>query len=298
MSNSNEEKMSNTGKKGRYDMGKTTICLIKILILIVPILHGCTHTQYATHSTKQIQTSTQKSSDQKQELQGNLPPLIPDSLSSLRLRDQKKDSQESFPQRESDGFARLHHMERYLNTLIEEGGTEAQITSCRRMLDELQAELYGEERNETSNFEQSSDDNETTEPINDDVLIKGTIAYAKDLVVPPYDVQISYDKDKKSVYIKFKTPLPYKLKDDFSDIHDRWRNNQWVVLQEFKKAHIPVANVTVETNLHDMSGIMKVTHSAEHIDKYEKLADDNMWLRTATIYIREIGSDKWERIDE
>lgn len=140
-------------------MGKTMRYLIKILVLIVPILHGCTNSQYTTHSTKQIQTSTQKSSDQKQELQGSLSPLIPASPSStikpsehlLYIPNLSSLPDRPFSQRESDGFARLHHMENYLNALIEEGGTEAQIMSCRRMLDELKAELSGDESKETSN---------------------------------------------------------------------------------------------------------------------------------------------------
>lgn len=183
------------------------------------------------------------------------------------------------------------------NNVFEEGGTEAQKKSCRRMLDESQAELYGEERNETSNVEQSSNDNEATEPINDDILIKGTIAYTKDLVVPPYDVKITYDKKTRSVYVKFRSPVPYKLKYDFSDIWDRWRFNQWIVLQEFKKAEIPVSEVTIETNHHDGSGLLKVTNLAEHIDKYAKLPDENLWLRTATVYQKDKDSNEWYKIE-
>lgn len=137
----------------------------------------------------------------------------------------------------------------------------------------------------------------TTEPVDDDILINGTISYIKDLIVPPYDVKITFDKKTRYVYVKFRTPVPYKLKSDFSDFWDRWRFNQWIVLQEFKKAKIPVNEVAIETNHYDGSGLLKVTHLAEHIDKYAKLPDENLWLRTATVYQKDTDSNEWYKIE-
>ncbi len=102
----------------------------------------------------------------------------------------------------------------------------------------------------------------------------------------------------KLVYIKFRTPSLYRLRADFDDIWDRWRNNQWVVLHEFRKAKISVDVITVEINHHDMSGLVRVTHNAEHIDKYATLADDNLWLRKATVYQNNIqGTGEWVKVD-
>jgi len=128
----------------------------------------------------------------------------------------------------------------------------------------------------------------------DEVLLKGTIEVAESLVFPPNDVKITYNKSTKEVYVKFKTLSSYKV--NFSDFYLRWRDNQWIVLQEFKKAKIPVSTVTVETNHYDMSGHMKFIHSAEHIDKYAKRSSDEMWLRTGEIYQKSKGSDKWEKV--
>ncbi len=283
-------------------MGKTTRYLIKILVLIVPILHGCTNIQYATPPpikkcpacNKLYSEGTKFCSEDGTKLADTFPliasPQIP--TSTQKSNDQKQEIQDSFSKKEPDGVTRFHHMENYLNTLINAGGTEAQIMSCRRMLDELKNELSSHESKETSYVDMLN-----TEPVDDDILIHGTISYVTDLIVPPYDVKITYDKKTRSVYVKFRTPVPYKYKYDYSDVWDRWRFNQWIVLQEFKKAKIPVSEVTVETNHDDGSGIMKITHSAEHIEKYAKLADENLWLRTGTFYQKEIGSDKWERID-
>lgn len=128
----------------------------------------------------------------------------------------------------------------------------------------------------------------------DPVLLKGTIEAAKALVFSPNpnEVKLTYDKNTKGVYVKFKTSSIYKV--NFSDFYLRWRDNQWVVLQEFKKAKIPVSKITVETNHHDMSGYMKFVHLAEHVDKYAKRPSDELWLRTGTAYQREKETDKWE----
>ena len=129
----------------------------------------------------------------------------------------------------------------------------------------------------------------------DEILLKGTIEAAESLVFPPNDVKVTYNVDTKEVYVKFKTPSSYKI--NYSDFYLRWRDNQWVVLQEFKRAEISVKKVTVETNHHDMSGHMKFIHSAEHIDKYAKKPSDEMWLRTGEIYQRSKGSEKWEKVE-
>jgi len=129
----------------------------------------------------------------------------------------------------------------------------------------------------------------------DEVLLKGTIETAESRVSPPYNVRISYNKDSKAVYVKFKTPSSYKI--NFADFYRRWRDNQWIVLQEFKKAEIPVNKVTIETNHHDMSGQMKFVHLAEHVDKYAKKPSDELWIRTGTAYQKAKGSDKWEKVD-
>jgi len=129
----------------------------------------------------------------------------------------------------------------------------------------------------------------------DEVLLKGTIEAAESLVFPPNDVRIIYNKNTKEVYVKFKTPSSYKV--NYSDFYLRWRDNQRIVLQEFKKAKIPVSKVIVETNYHDMSGQLRITHLAEHIDKYSKKANDELWLRTGEMYQKAKGSDKWEKVE-
>ena len=129
----------------------------------------------------------------------------------------------------------------------------------------------------------------------DEALLKGTIEAAKSLVFPPHDVKVSYNKDTKAVYVKFRTPSSYKV--NFADFYLRWRDNQWVVLQEFKKAEIPVNKVTVETNYQDMSGQLKFIHSAEHVDKYAKNPSDELWIRTGNAYQKAKGSDKWEKVE-
>ena len=129
----------------------------------------------------------------------------------------------------------------------------------------------------------------------DEILLKGTIEVAESLVFPSNDVKITFNKNTKEVYVKFKTPSSYKV--NYSDFYLRWRNNQWIALQEFKKAKIPVSTVIVETNHHDMSGHMKFTHSAEHVDKYAKRPSDEMWLRTGEIYQKSKDSDKWEKVE-
>lgn len=68
----------------------------------------------------------------------------------------------------------------------------------------------------------------------DEVLLKGTIEIAESLVFPSDNLKITYNKSTKEVNIKFKTPSSYKV--NFSDFYLRWRDNQWVALQEFKKA--------------------------------------------------------------
>ncbi len=127
------------------------------------------------------------------------------------------------------------------------------------------------------------------------ILLNGTIEAAKSLVFPNYDVQITYDKNTSVVYVKFRTPASYKV--NYSNFYERWSDNQWVVLQEFKRAEIPVSKVTVETNHNDMSGLLKMTTSAKHIDKYAKRASDDLWLRTSVSYQKAKGSKVWKKLD-
>jgi len=128
----------------------------------------------------------------------------------------------------------------------------------------------------------------------DETLLKGIIESAKSLVFPNKDVEVTYNTTTKEIYIKFKTPSWYKV--NYSDFYLRWRDNQWVVLQEFKKANIPVNKVTVETNYVDMSGQLKFIHLAKHVDKYAKLPNDDLWLKTGEVYQKGKNSDKWEKI--
>lgn len=126
------------------------------------------------------------------------------------------------------------------------------------------------------------------------VLLKGTIEACESLIFPSADAKVNYDNETKEVYVVFTTPASYKI--NYGDFYLRWRDNQWVVLQEFKKAKIKVNQITVETNHHDMSGQVKVTHLPADVDKYAKLPSDDMWLRTGTMYQKSKGSDKWEKV--
>lgn len=126
----------------------------------------------------------------------------------------------------------------------------------------------------------------------DEILVKGTINTAKSLIFPPNEVK--YDRKSKTVHVSFTTPKSYK--ENLADYYLRWRDNQWVVLQEFKKSGILVARVVVQTNYTDGSGILRFVHSAAHVDKYAKLANDDLWLKTATMHQRTKGSTKWEEV--
>jgi hypothetical protein len=129
----------------------------------------------------------------------------------------------------------------------------------------------------------------------DDILVAGTIKAAKGLVYPNQDVKITYSKKVRSVHVRFTTPKSYKVK--YADFYLRWRDNQWVVLQEFKKAGISVVRVTVDTNFHDGSAVLRAVHSATHVDRYAKRPNDDMWLRTGTLYSRSKDSTKWVKLD-
>ena len=125
-------------------------------------------------------------------------------------------------------------------------------------------------------------------------LIGETIKSAEALVLLSSDAKVSYKASTKHVKIAFTTPSDYKR--DFSDFFHRWRHNQWVVLQEFKRSKIPVRTVTIETNYVDSGTIMRHTHSAAHVDKYAKLPSDDLWLKAAKSYQRNTGSEKWKKL--
>ncbi len=129
----------------------------------------------------------------------------------------------------------------------------------------------------------------------DETLLAGTIKAAQDLVYPNQAVKITYNQKARSVHIRFTTLRSYKV--NYADFYLRWRDNQWVVLQEFKKAKIPVNRVTVQTNYRDGSAVLRVTHAAAHVDKYAKLPSDDLWLRTGTSYSRKKVSTKWEKVE-
>lgn len=129
----------------------------------------------------------------------------------------------------------------------------------------------------------------------DEVLLKGTIEAAESLVSPPYYVRISFNKATKEIYVKFKTPSSHKI--NYGDFWGRWRDNQWAVLQEFKKSKIPVSKITIETNYRDMSAQVKFIHLASHVDKYAKLSTDDLWLKTASVYQKSKKSNIWEKIE-
>ena len=129
----------------------------------------------------------------------------------------------------------------------------------------------------------------------DKVLLNRSIEASESLVFPQNDVEVVYDEETKEVYVKFTTPASYKV--NYADFYSRWRDNQWVVLQEFQKAEIPVEKVTVETNYPDMSGVLKISNSAEHIDEYAKSSNDDLWLRTATCYQKSKDSNEWKKLD-
>jgi len=129
----------------------------------------------------------------------------------------------------------------------------------------------------------------------DQVLLDGTIERVKSLVGPGYDVHVSYNKKKRLVYVKFRAPTPKKI--NYARIWETWRDNQWVALQMFKKANIPVDYVTVETNYPDGSAIVRVTHLAKHIDKYGKRFNDDLWHRTGKFYQKTKGDTEWHKID-
>ena len=128
----------------------------------------------------------------------------------------------------------------------------------------------------------------------DQVLLQGTIEAAESLVVPAEDVKVSYDAKTKTIHISFTTPPTYPV--NYANYYLRWRDNQWVVLQTFKKANIPVDRVTVVTNYVDGSGLMRVTHLATHVDKYAKQPNDDLWLRTGISYQKLKESSNWEKV--
>ena len=128
----------------------------------------------------------------------------------------------------------------------------------------------------------------------DKVLLDSSIEAAELLVYPNNDAEVFYDEKTKEVYVKFTTPASYRV--NYADFYSRWRDNQWAVLQEFKKAQILVAKVTVETNYPDMSAVLRIANSAEHIDDYAKSGYDDAWLRTASCYQKKAGSNEWKKL--
>ena len=129
----------------------------------------------------------------------------------------------------------------------------------------------------------------------DDVLLAGTIRAAQELVFPPQDVKISYDKKTRSLYVKFTTPKTYKR--DYTHFYERWRDNQLTVLEEFKRSAIPVKYVVVTTNFLDGSGFLRFRHLAVHVEKYASLLNNELWLKTGTLHLRSKGSRTWKKME-
>ncbi|MCD4652761.1 toll/interleukin-1 receptor domain-containing protein [bacterium] len=129
----------------------------------------------------------------------------------------------------------------------------------------------------------------------DEVLLQGTINSSKSLVFPNNNAAISYDQESQEIYVSFTTPRSYKV--NSANFYLRWRDNQWVVLQEFNKSSIKVSKITVETNHHDGSGLLKISHAALHVDKFAKLANDDRWLKTATSFQKTSDSNDWKKLD-
>lgn len=126
----------------------------------------------------------------------------------------------------------------------------------------------------------------------DSILLKGTIEASAALVYPHSEVSINYDAINHAIHVKFFTPKTYKV--NFGDYYQRWRHNQWTVYQEFRKAlEIPVKSVTVETNFEDGSAILKITHLAEHVEKYANSTSDELWVRTGEFLMKKSGSNEW-----
>lgn len=136
---------------------------------------------------------------------------------------------------------------------------------------------------------------QASESSEDDVLLSGTIEAAEGLIFPSNDASVSYDEEAQVITVRFKTPDSYKV--DYSNFWQRWRDNQWVTLQEFKKASLPVRQVVVITDYVDGSADVKAATSAQHVDQYAKNASDELWLRTTTMHQRSSGTDEWEKIE-
>lgn len=129
----------------------------------------------------------------------------------------------------------------------------------------------------------------------DNVLLNGTISAAKSLVFPGNDVNVNYDENKRLIHVKFVLPISKNI--NYANMWLPWRDNQWVVLQEFKKADIMVNYVAVETNYLDGSGLVRITHQSKHVDKYAKLPNNDLWLRTGEFYQKGKNETKWSKID-
>lgn len=128
----------------------------------------------------------------------------------------------------------------------------------------------------------------------DATLLEKTIMSATSIMSPSNDASISYDTEAKHVYISFTTPLNYRVSS--ADAFSRWRHNQWVVLQEFKLSKIPVARITIESNLLEGKGSRRYTHTAENSDTYGDLKSNRFWLKTAIVEEKKADADTWEKI--
>ncbi|MFH1251116.1 MAG: hypothetical protein V1715_08460 [bacterium] len=124
-----------------------------------------------------------------------------------------------------------------------------------------------------------------------DIAIKS----AKGLVFPNNNVSISYDAKSQEVYIKFTTPSNYKI--NYALYYLRWMDNQWVVLQEFKKENAPVKNIAVETNYKDNSGFLIVTHSARDVDQYAKPNTYERWMNRGQFLSKGKNDTEWKKLD-
>jgi len=121
------------------------------------------------------------------------------------------------------------------------------------------------------------------------------IRSAKGLVFPNNDVSITYNDSTQNIFIKFTTPASYKI--NYALFYLRWMDNQWVVLQEFKKENVPVKNLTVETNFKDNSGFLRITHSAEDVDQYAKINMYERWINRGQFLLKGKNDARWKKVD-
>ena len=125
-------------------------------------------------------------------------------------------------------------------------------------------------------------------------ILRGTISSATSLIFPGLNALVEYDKVTRTVYVKFTQSKYSKI--DYSDFWLPWRDNQWVVLQEFKTSSIDTEFVIVESNLRDGSGDVRIVTASPDVDRFGKNPNDNLWIKSSSFYLRKKNSVTWEKI--